>query len=269
MDAFAYNADMPDGLTITVLGSGTSHGVPMIACDCAVCTSSDPRNRRTRPSIVIQFDARTLLVDTSPEFRLQCLANNIRRVDAVLYTHHHIDHIAGLDDLRRFNWLQQSVLPCYGQGATLERLRTMFAYVFDEEEDYPSAKPRLALHEINPGAPGVELFGRTVTPIPLLHGKLPVLGFRVGRFAYCTDVSEIPKDSWPLLKDLDVLILDALRIRPHPTHFNLDQAVHHARRIGAKQTYFTHIAHELGHEETNAGLPRNMALGHDGLIIQI
>jgi phosphoribosyl 1,2-cyclic phosphate phosphodiesterase len=257
---------MPDELRITVLGSGTSHGVPMIACDCPVCTSTNPRNRRTRPSIVLQFDGHTILIDTSPEFRLQCLANDIRRVDAVLYTHHHIDHIAGLDDLRRFNWLQQSALPCYGQRATLDRLRSMFAYVFDEVEDYPSAKPRLTLHEIT--GP-LELMGKTITPIPLLHGKLPVLGFRAGRFAYCTDVNEIPAESLALLEDLDVLILDALRIRPHPTHFNLEQAVDHARRIGAKQTYFTHIAHELEHDETNAKLPKGMALAHDGLIVRI
>ena len=259
---------MSEPLRIVVLGSGTSHGVPMIACDCAVCTSTDPHDKRTRPSIAIDFEDRTILVDTSPEMRLQCLANNLRRVDAVLYTHHHIDHIAGLDDLRRFNWLQQSVLPCYGQAATLDRLRSMFAYVFDEGEEYPSAKPRLTLHEIGPGAP-LDLFGRTITPIPLLHGKLPVLGFRIGRFAYCTDVSEIPAESWRLLENLDVLILDALRIRPHPTHFNLEQAVEHAKKIGARQTYFTHIAHELGHAETNAGLPANMALGHDGLEIRL
>ncbi len=267
-DAALYNAAMGDGLKVIVLGSGTSHGVPMIACDCAVCTSRDPRDKRTRPGIALQFDERTILVDTSPELRLQCLANDIRRVDAVLYTHHHIDHIAGLDDLRRFNWLQQAVLPCFGQAATLERLRTMFAYVFDGAEDYPSAKPRLTLHEIGPGAT-LDLFGRTIVPILLLHGRLPVLGFRIGRFAYCTDVSEIPNESWSLLKDLDVLILDALRTRPHPTHFNLEQAVEHAHRIGARQTYFTHIAHELGHEETNAKLPAGMALTHDGLCISI
>ncbi|HKQ46609.1 MAG TPA: MBL fold metallo-hydrolase [Phycisphaerae bacterium] len=255
---------MAGAFTITVLGSGTSHGVPMIACDCAVCTSADPRDRRTRPSILIQYDATTLLVDTSPELRLQCLANNVRRVDAVLYTHHHIDHLAGLDDLRRFNWLQEAAIPCYGQPATLERLRTMFAYVFEDDAEYPSAKPRLELREID--GP-LDIGGQTITPIPLLHGRMPVLGFRVGSFAYCTDVSEIPQESWGLLSGLDVLILDALRKRPHPTHFNLEQAVDHARRILARQTYFTHIAHELPHEETNRELPKGMALSYDGLVI--
>ena len=253
-----------DGITVTVLGSGTSHGVPMIACDCEVCTSPDPRDKRTRPSITIQYGATCLLIDTSPELRLQCLANDVRRIDAVLYTHHHIDHVAGLDDLRRFNWIQDQALPCFGQAATLERLRTMFTYVFDHDPDYPSAKPRLTLHEIDDP---IEIGGRIITPIPLMHGDLPVLGFRVGDFAYCTDVSFIPEPSWQLLQDLDVLILDALRRRPHPTHFNLDQAVDHARRIGARSTYFTHIAHELPHEQTNDVLPESMALAYDTLTI--
>ncbi|GMU34342.1 MAG: MBL fold metallo-hydrolase [Planctomycetia bacterium] len=253
------------GLNVTILGSGTSHGVPMIACDCAVCISTDPRDKRTRPSILIRYDSTSLLVDTSPELRLQCLANDIRRADAVLYTHHHIDHVAGLDDLRRFNWVQDQALPCYGQAETLERLRNMFPYVFEQDADYPSAKPRLALHEIN--GP-FEIGGRTITPIPLLHGTLPVLGFRVGNFAYCTDVGKIPESSWPLLEGLDVLVLDALRKRPHPTHFNLEQAVEHAHKIGAKRTFFTHIAHELPHAETNRELPAGMALAHDGLVIE-
>jgi phosphoribosyl 1,2-cyclic phosphate phosphodiesterase len=257
-------------IIIRILGSGTSHGVPMIACDCPVCTSSDPRDKRTRPSVLIEYQNRlktgftSLLIDTSPELRQQCLANNVRRVDAVLYTHHHIDHLAGLDDLRRFNSLQRQALPCYGQVETLGRLRTMFAYVFEHDPEYPSAKPHLELRRIE--GP-FEIGGRTITPIPLLHGRLPVLGFRVGNFAYCTDVSEIPALSFALLKGLDVLVLDALRKRPHPTHFNLDQAVSHARQIGARQTYFTHIAHELPHEQTNRELPAGMALAYDGQLV--
>ncbi len=252
---------MTSGLTITVLGSGTSHGVPMIGCDCPVCTSADPRDKRTRPSITIGRGRTVLLVDTAPELRLQCLACGVTRVTAVLYTHYHVDHLAGLDDLRRFNWMQGGAIPCYGQPATLDRLRSMFPYVFRPEGDYPSAVPRLALHAID--GP-IEIEGVVVTPIPLLHGRLPVLGFRVGNFAYCTDVSEIPRDSWRLLEGLEVLILDALRKRPHPTHFNLDQAVAHAEKIGAGRTFFTHIAHELGHEATNRELPAGMALAYDG-----
>lgn len=256
---------LKSGLEITVLGSGTSHGVPMIACDCDVCTSDDPRDRRTRPSIVIRQGETSLLVDTSPELRLQCLANDIRRVDAVLYTHYHVDHVAGLDDLRRFCWLRDGAIPCYGQPASLDRIRAMFPYVFDPEGTHPSAVPRLELHAID-GA--FDVGDCKVTPIPLLHGTMPVLGFRVGNFAYCTDVSEIPESSWDLLKGLDVLILDALRRRPHPTHFNLEQAVAHAQKIHAKSTYFTHIAHELGHAATNATLPAGMALAFDGQTIE-
>ncbi|MCK6455565.1 MAG: MBL fold metallo-hydrolase [Phycisphaerae bacterium] len=258
---------MPAGgrIQVTVLGSGTSHGVPMIACDCAVCTSPDPRDRRTRPSVHVAFDGHAVLIDTAPELRLQCLASGIRRCDAVLYTHHHIDHIAGLDDLRRFNWIQDSTIPCFGSADTLARLREMFRYVFDNDPEYPSHKPQLDLRQID--GP-FTLFGRTITPIPLFHGPLPVLGFRMGRFAYCTDVSRIPENSWPLLVDLDVLILDALRRRPHPTHFNLEQAVAAATRIGAKRTYFTHIAHELGQAETDAALPAGMQLAYDRLVVE-
>lgn len=251
-------------LAITILGSGTSHGVPMIACDCPVCTSFDPRDRRTRASIAVQWEQVCLLIDTAPELRLQCLANGIRRADAVLYTHHHFDHLAGLDDLRRFNHLQGRELPCYGQSDTLERIRAMFGYAFEYDPEYPSAKPELTLEIIN--GP-FTLFGRTITPIPLWHGKLPILGYRIGSFAYCTDVSEIPAESWSLLRNLDVLILDALRRRPHPTHFNLAQAIDHAQRIAARQTFFTHIAHELSHAETTRQLPENMALAYDGLVI--
>jgi len=242
----------------------------MIACDCAVCLSADPRDKRTRPSVYMQCDGpagRTcLLVDTSPELRLQCLACDVRRVDAVLFTHHHIDHVAGLDDLRRFNWIQSQVLPCYGQGETLERLRSMFSYVFEADSDYPSAIPQLELREI---LGPFDIGGVRITPVPLLHGSLPVLGFRVGDFAYCTDVNQIPAASVKLLGGLDVLILDALRRRPHPTHFNLDEAVEQARRIGARQTFFTHIAHELGHEATNRELPAGMALAYDGQVIRL
>ena len=250
-----------DPLTITLLGTGTSHGIPMIACDCPVCTSDDPRDQRMRASARIEFDGHSVLIDTGPEFRLQCLTHDVRRCDAVLYTHHHMDHIAGLDDLRRFNWLQDAEIPCYGQPATLERIRRVFPYVEPGSEPYPSARPKLLFRELT--GP-FELLGRTCTPIPLMHGALPVLGYRIGDFAYCTDVSHIPDDSWSLLDGLEVLVLDALRRRPHATHFNLEQAVAAAARIGAGQTLFTHIAHELGHVATNAELPPRMALAFDG-----
>jgi phosphoribosyl 1,2-cyclic phosphate phosphodiesterase len=229
----------------------------MIGCDCPVCTSADPRDRRSRCSALFSFDGHYVLVDTSPELRLQCLACDVRQVDALLFTHAHADHVVGLDDVRRFNWLQKAALNVYGDAVTLNRLRRMFAYAFREEPDYPSAKPELK---------GVEI-GRPVVPIPYFHGPLPVLGFRIGNIAYCPDCSRIPDESRALLAGLDVLILDALRRRPHPTHFNLEQAVEEARRIGARRTYFTHIAHELMHAETNAELPEGMELAYDGLVV--
>ena len=253
-------------MRVIFLGTGTSHGIPMIGCECPVCTSADPRDKRTRVSIVVEYDGHSILIDTGPELRLQCVANNIRTCDAVLFTHHHADHIVGLDDLRRFNWLQARPIECYGMPATLYRLKQMFDYAFRHDPEYASAKPHLVERVIEGE---FELFGRRVVPIPLLHGKMPVLGFRFGRFAYCTDCSAIPTESMDRLTGLDVLVLDALRVRPHPTHFNLEQAVHHARQIGAHRTLFTHIAHELMHEPTNDRLPAGIQLAHDGLVVHV
>ncbi len=250
-------------IEVVILGSGTSHGVPMIGCECPVCRSDDPHDQRTRPSIFVRAGDTRILVDTTPELRLQCLANNVESVDAVLFTHHHADHVAGLDDLRRFNWINRVPVPCYGSPRTLTNIQRMFAYAFDAAPDSPHSRPRLSLIEIENEPFDIDTV--RVTPIPLMHGPLPVLGFRIGGFAYCTDCSEIPPDSLELLRDLDVLVLDALRITPHPTHFNLAQAIEAAKRIGAKQTYFTHIAHEIGHAEIEAGLPERMHLAPDGL----
>lgn len=256
---------MSASLRLTILGSGTSHGVPMIGCSCPVCTSSDPRDQRTRCSAAFRFDGRVLLIDTSPELRLQCIAQGIERVDALLYTHHHADHVAGLDDIRIFNHRQSAALPVFSNAATLARLRQMFDYAFAENPDYPSAKPSLTANEIS--GP-FDLFGRRVTPIPYLHGELVVFGYRVGDVAYCPDCSYMPDASRELLRGLDALVLDGLRRRPHPTHFNLEQAVEEARRIGARRSYFTHIAHELKHSDTNSDLPEGMELAHDGLVIE-
>lgn len=237
----------------------------MIACDCPVCTSDDPRDRRTRTSAVFSFNERSLLVDTGPELRLQCVACDIRQVDAVLFTHYHADHVVGLDDLRRFNWLQSGPITLYGDETTIGRVRDMFPYAFAEEPDYPSSKPELRT-ELLSGP--IELFGREIVPIPLWHGPAQIYGFRVGDIAYCTDCSAVPDASFEMLRGLDVLILDAVRRRPHPTHFNLEQAVEAARRIGARRTYFTHIAHDLGHAETNAELPAGVELAFDGLVCE-
>lgn len=253
-------------IRLTILGSGTSHGIPMIACDCAVCRSDDPRDRRTRTSAYLAFNGFGLLIDTAPELRLQCVANDVRCVGAVLYTHGHADHMAGLDDVRRFNDLLHAPLPVYGDPPTLQRAREMFSYAFRDDPDYPSAKPNLVPVVI---AGPFELGGQLITPIPYEHGPTQVLGFRIGDIAYCPDCSHMPDASRALLRDLDVLVLDALRRRPHPTHFNLEQAVVEARRIGARRTYFTHIAHELPHAATNAALPQGMELAYDGLVCEV
>ncbi len=252
---------------VIVLGSGTSHGVPMIGCHCEVCTSHDPKDKRTRPSIYVRYGGLRLLVDTAPELRLQCVANGIDAIDAVLYTHAHADHVLGLDDLRRFNWLMKRAIPCYGTETTLAALRKMFAYAFDFAPNSPHSRPALEFRPI--GHEPFHIGEVEILPVPLMHGPMPVLGFRFGRFAYCTDCNLIPESSFELLSNLDVLILDALRPNPHPAHFTVEQAVAVAGRIGAHQTYFTHMTHQLPHEATNRTLPSNTALAHDGLRITL
>lgn len=253
---------------IIVLGTGTSHGIPMIGCTCAVCTSSDPHDRRTRASIFVRYAGQRLLIDSAPELRLQCVANGIDAVDAVLFTHHHADHVLGLDDLRRFNHLMDKSIPCYGSEATLTGIRFMFPYAFEAAPPgSPHSRPKLDLRIID--AEPWSIGEARVIPIPLFHGPMPVLGFRFGRFAYCTDCNRIPEPSMELLTGLDVLILDCLRKTPHPAHFSVDEAVAAARRIAARQTFFTHMTHQLSHEQTNRELPEGMALAHDGQRIMV
>lgn len=236
----------------------------MIACDCPVCTSLDPRDRRTRCSAVFSFDDRSLLVDTAPELRLQCIACNIRKIDGVWYTHAHADHIVGLDDLRRFNWISGGALPVYGSKATLTSIEQMFSYAFRNPQGYPSTIPTLEPRVVT--GP-FEWHGVRVIPIEYDHGRTRVLGLRIGRIAYLPDCNHLPPAALESLADLDVLVLDALRRRPHPTHFNLEQAIEAASRIRAERTYFTHIAHELGHAETEADLPDGFKLAYDGLMV--
>lgn len=257
------SADTP--VSLTILGSGTSFGVPMVDCDCPVCRSGDPRDRRSRPSAVFRFGERAVLVDAAPELRLQCVACGLRAVDAVLFTHHHADHIAGLDDVRQFTWRRRGTIDVYGSAATLAHLRRAFAYCFDDDPHYPSYKPALRPIEIRGS---FEIAGRRIVPVPYDHGALPVLGFRVGGIAYCTDCNAMPDESRELLRGLNVLVLGAPRRRPHPTHFNLEQAIQEARQIGAGRTYFTHLGHDFPHAATNAELPGGMALAYDGLVIR-
>lgn len=239
----------------------------MIGCDCPVCRSDDPRDNRSRPSIYLTLeDDLRVLVDTTPDLRSQALRHDIRRVDAVLFTHSHADHIMGLDEVRRFNMLSRTAMPIYADAATLRQLRRTFAYVFESNAPKGGGVPDLRLAAIA----GRFCLGRSeVVPVPIRHGPWQILGFRVGAFAYLTDCNGIPESSMPLLEGLDTLVLDALRRRPHPTHFTIEQATVMARTIGARRTFFTHIAHELGHRETCAGLPDGMALAYDGLEIGV
>jgi phosphoribosyl 1,2-cyclic phosphate phosphodiesterase len=253
---------MASDVELLLLGTGTSAGVPMIGCHCEVCTSKDPRDHRDRPSAVISYDGMNILIDTTPEMRLQCIRHRIDRIEAVVYTHAHADHIMGMDDLRRFNVTKGGAIDIWADAPTHEALGKCFYYAFEQPPQQMKIF-RPILHKRFIEGP-FEIAGRTWTPIPLVHGEQPVLGFRVGHLAYCTDVSLIPESSFDLLRGLDVLVLDALQPKPHYTHFSLSQAVEAAARIGAKLTLFTHIAHTLPHEATNASLPGNMRLGYDG-----
>ena len=262
---------------VTVLGSGTSHGVPAIGCDCAVCRSTDPRDRRARPSILIEVEApasaslfrdavRSILVDASTDLRAQALARDVRRVDAILFTHSHADHVFGLDDVRRFNQMQKGAIACYAAEDTLQRLRRMFAYIFAPPAQKGGGIPQLTLFRL--GGP-FSLGGTEIVPVPLMHGALPVLGFRVGSFAYLTDCNHIPDESWPLLAGVRTVILDALRERPHPTHFSVPEAIAVAERLKVERAYFTHICHDLPHVATCARLPAGVRLAYDGLVLEI
>ena len=252
-------------MIVTFLGTGTSTGVPVPTCDCAVCRSTDPRDKRLRPSVLLTWDGGVVLIDTGTDLRRQALDHGLKRIDAVLYTHAHADHIFGLDDLRMFNWRRGGALPVYGSAITLDALRRTFWYVFEDVEA-GGGKPLLELHEIDGPFP---LLGREIVPVPLEHGRLPVTGWRVGGLAYLTDVSAIPPASYALLEGLELLVISALRIRPHPTHMHLSRALEEVARIGAKRTLLTHIAHEIAHAEIDPTLPEGVRLAYDGLVVEV
>jgi phosphoribosyl 1,2-cyclic phosphate phosphodiesterase len=252
---------------VTVLGSGTSHGVPMIGCTCAVCRSTDPRDRRTRPSIYVDVDnGPKLLVDTSTDLRMQALTHGVSRVDAILFTHSHADHVMGLDDSRRFSQMQKRSIPCYADAATIASLRKSFYYVFDPATDKGGGLPQIDLHQID-GPFSID--GVMIQPIPLMHGSRPIMGFRFGDFAYLTDTNHVPDHAYPLLDGVKIVILDALRHRPHPTHFTVAEALAVLERLKPSQSYLTHICHDLPHVATNESLPRGVELAYDGLTFDI
>ena len=252
-------------LKITVLGSETSMGVPTPGCHCAICMSNDPRDNRTRASILLSHAGRNVVVDTAPDFRFQALRAQLQSLDAVLFTHAHADHIMGLDDVRPYNLKQGAAIPIFGSRETLAVLRATFSYIF-REAPAGSTLPLVQLREIT--GP-FDLFGLRIQPIPALHGPTAVLGFRVGPFAYLTDFSSLPAESRAMLQGLDHFILDALRYTPHPMHSNVEQSLALVEELRPRQAWFTHICHDLGHRKTNARLPGHVQLAYDGLTLEV
>lgn len=252
-------------LRITMLGSGTSTGVPVIGCPCAVCRSDNPKNKRWRPGLKLEIGDRVVLVDTPTDLRLAALRFGLPRVDAVLFTHSHADHVFGLDDVRIFNFRQGTAIPCYGSEPTLKNIRRMFAYVFETGQE-GGGRPQLDLITVREP---FELLGHRIVPVPVWHGEMEVFGYRIGSFAYVTDCNLIPETSFRLLEGVEILILDALRYRPHSTHFSVEEAMEAAARIGARRTILTHIAHEIDHDAPQVPLRQGVEFGYDGLVLDL
>ena len=260
-----------DGIQIVILGTGTSTGVPVIGCSCDVCMSDDPRDKRLRCSCYVKTHGVELIIDVGPDFRTQAMRAGISNVDAVLITHHHFDHVVGLDDLRPFLFENRTAIPCYASPNTVEILNRMFGYIF-RDGTYPGT-PNLVLNAVDESfqvtSRTKESVKSTVIPVPAEHGDLMIYGYRIGKFAYLTDTSRVPDESLPLLQDLDVLVLDALRHRPHSMHLTISQAVDVAQQIGARQTYFIHMAHSVLHAKEDAKLPDRVSFAYDGLSFSV
>jgi phosphoribosyl 1,2-cyclic phosphate phosphodiesterase len=257
-------------MRLTLLGTGTSFGIPQIGCDCAVCHSTDPRDRRTRTAAVVQHRGTSLLIDTPPELRLQLLGAGIQNIDACLYTHEHADHVGGIDDLRIFSIRRKAPLPVYGSAAVLEFLRGSYRYIFDDSTPVyeGTSKPRLSLEKLESGMPFT--VGKIeVLPLAFEHGHAGVLGFRFGPFAYVTDVKRVPVEAMERLRELEVLVLNALWWRPHPTHLSIPEAIATAQALGARRTFLTHLSHETGHAELASRLPAGIEPAYDGLSVEI
>jgi phosphoribosyl 1,2-cyclic phosphate phosphodiesterase len=256
-------------MRLTFLGTGTSFGVPQVGCSCAVCRSTDPRDRRSRSAALVETARGTILIDTPPELRLQLIAAGVNRLDAVVYTHEHADHISGIDDLRIFSVRQRRALPVYGPPETLDRLRGSFSYIFDDQRVYEgTSKPDLELHPIEPGRP-IEIAGAQVLPLAFRHGHLRVYGYRIGDLAYITDAKAVDEPERRRLEGLDTLVLNALWWRPHPTHMSIPEAIETAQLLGPRRTYLTHLTHETGHADLAARLPAGIVPAYDGLIVEV
>ena len=256
-------------MKITVLGCGTSHGVPMIGCGCVVCTSPDPRNRRYRPAILVTAGSgASVLVDTPPEMRLALIENHVSRLDAILYTHSHADHIFGLDDVRTFNYRSGTAMPVYAEPDVLDDVRRIYSYIFKPTQA-GGGKPQVDLHAVHPGE-RLSLPGLDILALRVCHGRLPILAYKFGaRFAYVTDVSEIPAETWPHLLNLDLLMLDAVRREPHETHFHLDAALDVIARLKPKRTLLTHLSHDYDYQATNTSLPAGVELAYDMQTVEV
>jgi phosphoribosyl 1,2-cyclic phosphate phosphodiesterase len=274
---------------LLILGSGTSSGVPVIGCECDICNSEDPRDNRTRCSACLRFidpdgQPRLILIDASPDLRIQALRHKLHRCDAILFTHNHVDHTFGLDEVRRFNAVMKTPIDIYADAHTMEHLHRVYRHIFEREKNLnDSFVATLISHIIDPGEP-IDLHGLRFAPLKLLHGRAPVLGFRIDAvdrngklleeqpgplpLAYCTDVSAIPPETWPRLTGLKTLVLDMLRYRKHPTHMTVDEAIAAAEQIGAARTFFTHMTHDIRHAELNSQLPSTMSLAYDGLVVR-
>jgi phosphoribosyl 1,2-cyclic phosphate phosphodiesterase len=253
-------------MRITFLGTGTSNGIPVIGCDCAVCRSDDPRDRRTRTSAVVEANGRTLLIDTAPELRLQAVANGIRRIDAVLYTHAHADHVGGFDDLRSFNYVQQEQLPVYADAFTIELLRERFGYAFERPFPFFGGKPDLLLHAFS--GP-FQIDGIHVVPFQVGHGRWIVNGFRFGSLVYLTDAKVVPPEALDAMRSADVLVINALRDKPHPVHLSIAEALAVIEEVQPMRAYLLHISHEVSHAEVSARLPDAVQIAYDGLTVEV
>lgn len=253
-------------MTITLLGTGTSQGVPVIACDCEVCTSTDPHDKRLRSSVMIEIDGKVFVIDSGPDFRQQMLREHVKRLDALIFTHQHKDHTAGMDDIRAFNFRQNAAIDVYATEMVQHALKREFMYIF-EEFKYPGI-PQINLHSISNAI--FEVQGVPVIPIEVLHYKLPVLGFRIGDFTYITDAKTIAEEERVKIKGSKVLVINALQRDSHISHFTLEEAVAFALEMGADQTYLTHISHRLGrHADVSLELPPNIHLAYDGLKFEL